>query len=160
MAEFSVPPSGEAYDPIGYLNAFLYSLEEQLREALQAQPGDLIPIEFHQLALAAFDPVPRELALMRDALGGSDVLQVLQRHGLTGPSLVFKLALIEAQSRRYERSRTAAPGRIARGLFKKLLEFVDILLESLSTALGVGGLVAEFKKCIEKGVPDDFGEIT
>ena len=46
MAEFSVPPAGETYDPIGYLNAFLYSLEDQLREALDAQPGDLSPWNF------------------------------------------------------------------------------------------------------------------
>jgi hypothetical protein len=159
MAQFSVPPAGETYDPIGYLSAFLHSLEDQLRETLEEQPGDLIPVEFHQLALDAFDPVPRELALMRDALGGRDLLSSLERHGLTGPSLVFKLALIEAQSRRYETSRRG-PIRPARGLFKKLLEFIDILLESLSAALGVGGLVAEFKKGIEKAVPDDFGEVT
>lgn len=159
MAQFSVPPAGEIYDPISYLSAFLRSLEDQLREALEEQPGDLIPVEFHQLALDAFDPVPRELALMRDVLGRRDILSSLERHGLTGPSLVFKLALIDAQSRHYETSRRS-PIRPARGLFKKLLEFIDILLESLSAALGVGALVAEFKKGIEKAVPDDFGEVT
>lgn len=159
MAQFSVPPAGETYDPIGYLNDFLHSLEDQLRETLDERPGDLIPVEFHQLALDAFDPVPLELALMRDVLGRRDILPSLERHGLTGPSLVFKLALIEAQSRRYEASR-GGPLRPARGLFKKLLEFIDILLESLSAALGAGGLVAEFKKAIEKAVPDNFGEVT
>lgn len=158
MAEFRVPPIGEDFDAASYLSDFTRALEDQLHEALEEEPGVLIPIEFHALALEAYAPVPRELALMRDAIG-SVGHAALDRHGLTGASLRLKLFMIGAQSDRYQAQRRSAGPRPARGLFKKLLEYIDILLESLADALGIGGLVAEFKKCIEKAVPDDFGEI-
>jgi hypothetical protein len=149
---------GEDFDAASYLSDFTRSLEDQLREALDEEPGALIPVEFHVLFLQAFEPVPRELALMRDAIGQAGHA-ALERHGLTGPSLRLKLFMIATQSDRYQLERRARGPRPARGLFKKLLEFIDILLESLADALGVGGLVGEFKKCIEKAVPGDFGEI-
>lgn len=158
MAEFRVPPLGEDFEAASYLNAFTHGLEQQLREALDEEPGALIPEELHALMLEAYEAVPLELALMRDAIGMVGHA-ALERHGLTGPSLRLKLYMIGAQSDRYQVERRARGPRPARGLFKKLLEYIDILLESLADALGVGGLVAEFKKCIEKAVPGDFGEI-
>lgn len=158
MAEFRVPPIGEDFDAAAYLMDFTRSLEDQLREALEEEPGALIPVEFHALVLDAYGPVPRELALMRDAIGQVGHA-ALARHGLTDASLRLKLFMIGSQSDRYQAQRRSNGPRPARGLFKKLLEYIDILLESLADALGVGGLVAEFKKCIEKAVPDDFGEI-
>ena len=161
MAEFPRIETPNDFDAYENLALFLDALDVQFIEVFDEPPGFLVPAEFYQLLRAAHDPVPSAIREMVDIINRREI--DLGPHALLGPPLAFKLNIVESQSRRFEMIKPLArhdPGlrRPARGIFKKLLERIDILLESLVASLPTGGLVVEFKKGLEHIVPDDFGE--
>jgi hypothetical protein len=163
MATYAVPQSVD-YDPREYLAKFLWSVEQQLLQAFEEPRGHLIPESVWELALAALQDVRPMFGRMVARLENADAN--FADYGLMGVQLQFKLTVISAQSVRYDQaiapSRAAhvarAVPRLARGIFKKLLEYIDIVLKSIIAALGLGEAVSEFKDFIEKLTPDDFGE--
>lgn len=167
MAEFFVPRIGEPFSEHYVLIKFLHSLEQLFEEMQQEELSFLLEGgEIRELFRMAYFPVPAAIKAMTNRLEFPTpaIQRRLYDHALYGPSLVFKLTLIQSQNERFNEARLAqrqAAGlpKHPRGLFKKLLERIDILLESLVEALAIGGLVVEFKKGAEALVPDDFGQI-
>jgi hypothetical protein len=70
----------------------------------------------------------------------------LRAHGLIGRPLKFKLRVLRSISNQWERVR----GQLsAREWFKKIVEAIDAILDSLIHAAGgVGGLIKEFKDAL------------
>lgn len=163
MAEFPRIESPNDFDAYMSLALFLEALDVQFVEVFDEPPGFLVPAEFYQLLRAAHEPVPPTIREMVEVIARREIN--LRPHALSGPPLAFKLNIVASQSRRFEAIKPQARRdftlvRPARGIFKRLLERIDILLESLVASLPMGGLVVEFKKGLEHIVPDDFGENT
>lgn len=159
MASYSVPET-LPYDPRPYLAKFLGSVDQQLEEAFYEPPGLLTPQPFFEAAKAAFREVRWVIGRMIDRVLDTAVAIPFDDHGLSGQQLQFKLQVISAQSQSYEAAivpaRSAnATRKPARGLFKKLLEYIDILLKSIIAALHLGEAFGEFKDFVEKLTPDD-----
>jgi hypothetical protein len=164
MAAYQVPPTLD-FNPRQYLVDFLKSVDRQLDEAFSEPPGLLTPERFFAAAAAAFDNVRPTLRRMIDRLFDPGAEIDFDGHGLSGLQLQFKLQVISAQSQAYDAAigparASGAARRPARGLFKKLLEYIDILLKGIIAALGLGDAFGEFKDFVEKLVPDDFGEVS
>lgn len=68
-------------------------------------------------------------------------------HGLTGSQLGFKLGVVNWIGQRYARLD-------GKSLFRKLIDAIDTLLESILDALGVGGAISEFKDAMRDAVED------
>lgn len=74
----------------------------------------------------------------------------LRRHGLEGRQLTFKLAAIEANHRPFRAAGDYTLPSLA-GPFRRLLEHIDVLLESVLAAIpGAPIGLAEIKKYTEK----------
>jgi hypothetical protein len=164
MATYQVPPTPD-FNPRQYLADFLRSVDRQLDEAFDEEPGLLTPEPFFAAARAAFFDARPILGRMIDRLFDPAAEIDFDGHGLSGLQLQFKLQVISAQSEAFDVAivparASSAARRPARGLFKKLLEYIDILLKSIIAALGLGDAFGEFKDFVEKLVPDDFGETT
>lgn len=101
----------------------------------------------------------------------------LQAHGLYGPQLAVKLWMVSALLQRFlaslpeeDRQRLAVPIRwnanaqapqaVARagdkpkGLLKRLIEAIDIPLDSIVAALGLNGSITEVKKLLGVSIDD------
>jgi hypothetical protein len=161
MAEFPFVENYRDFDPHLSLVQFLDALNQQLFEVFDEPVGFLIPEEFYQLVRAAHDPVPAAISAMMGLIMRREIN--LGPHALFGAPLALKLNMVATQSRRWEETKRSARQdsnlrRPARGIFKKLLERIDIPLKSLVDSLHLGGLVVEFKEGLEHIVPDDFGE--
>lgn len=128
---------------IGFLNTLDQDLEAMLEDTR------FLEETLREQARRAYDHGPKaQIAYMILLLerGWLSLLPGLAQHGLVGPQLDFKLAVHE-QSRRYY---AQAEDAWAEPLAKDYLECSDIILESLSSALGgAGAAVVEFKKMIE-----------
>ncbi|TAL35653.1 MAG: hypothetical protein EPN98_06735 [Phenylobacterium sp.] len=163
MAEFPLAPEGD-FDPRPILRKFLIAFQTLLEEVIALEPGDLIEADLHPFVVRAFPSIPPQLNLMHSTLEAWWVPQQLTVHGLDGTQLALKLALVGARNREFNAVRgprlTAAPAPrgAGRGIFRRVLEAIDIPFESLAAALGVGDAVAEFKKVLEKAIPSDFAE--
>jgi hypothetical protein len=156
MATFEVPPAVGPYDARSYLTKFLDSVETQLDEAVKTAPGDLIPEALHARANAAFNDVRPVFGQMKAAMPHLTDTDLID-HGLqAGPQLGYKLALVNHQNTQLQAPNN--PPKRRRGIFRKLLEAIDVLLKSLIKAVGLGDALEEFKDALEKGVPEDFGE--
>lgn len=71
--------------------------------------------------------------------------EVIQRHGLEGAQLEFKLGTVRTSSRLYSRYGT---GR----LLRRLLEAIDTLLDSILDATGFGSAISEFKDAVRDSI--------
>jgi len=71
----------------------------------------------------------------------------LQRYGLAGAQLSYKLAIIEFAG---ERAALGTPGWL-----RRLLELIDNLLESILKALNVDDALNEIKDALLGSLPDD-----
>lgn len=75
----------------------------------------------------------------------------LHGHGLLGRPLRFKLRVVAALGRRWERVRGQFS---ARAWFKRMVDAIDALLDSLIEAVGAGGVIKEFKDALAALVPE------
>jgi len=161
MANFPLVENPNDFDAYAYLARFLDALNVQFIEVFDEPRGFLIPDAFYDLARDAYLPVPPVIRAMVELVMRRDI--DLEPHALYGPPLALKLNMVASQSRRWEATKVEARRnftllRPARGIFKKLLERIDIPLKSLVDTLHLGGLVVEFKEGLIHVVPDDFGE--
>lgn len=83
-----------------------------------------------------------EFAELRDRIANREYDERLDRAGLSGPELEFKLAGVEA-------ARTAGRERRSQRLLKRWLGWLDVILGSLLSALGVGEGIKELKEGVE-----------
>lgn len=108
--------------PVGGPTFVPHDLQPVLREAWPSAAKDLLAL--HARIAAASD-------------------QTLSVHGLTGPSLRFKLGVIQRAWNNF------AADKIIKWL-RKLLNAIDTLLESIIDALGpTGGAAKELKQALE-----------
>jgi hypothetical protein len=130
----------------------LVGLIERLRDLLGqvvrtgGPPGGpaFVPVDLRPLLDDAWPGVDADLrALSARVRVATDA--ELDRHGLRGAQLHFKLAVID---RLWERFRGAAGNRALKWL-KKLLKAIDNLLDSLRAILNVGDMAKELKTAIE-----------
>jgi hypothetical protein len=149
----------------GALQAFLRDLAQDLEDMLEG--ADFLSPDARVLAILAYADGPRaEVSRMIESLDSPTVEGALERHGLLGVQLQFKLQ-VHALSRRVYRGPIVmdiAVEQDAQGAAdqaaEEYLKCSDIILESLSSALGgVGAALIEFKKMIEwlKGLAARFG---
>lgn len=71
----------------------------------------------------------------------------LENAGLSGPLLSLKLD-------RFNRARELLRPGFARGAFKRLLRWANVLLDSLSTILPPAKAIEEFKKTVDGALAD------
>lgn len=69
-------------------------------------------------------------------------------HGLAGAQLDFKLATVRYWANRFQ-------GNVAGFVFRRLLDSIDTLLDSLLAAMGVGSSLTELKDAIRNSVSCD-----
>lgn len=149
------------------LQAFVAQLEDRL-SSLILDP-DQLSEDLLLMALSAWNVGPqRDARLLIEALERPDWDEALIVHGLMGSQLEFKLAVVE-RAIVLDQIVATAPARVAAGgtperaadaAAEEYLKCADIVLESLSSALGgAGAVLIEFKKMIEwiKGVAARFG---
>ena len=84
----------------------------------------------------------------------SEDREALNEHGLTGDSLKFKMAGIRMWQSRFHDVRRTLPTAwpIVKRIARKLLEWLDIILDSLSTVFTILGPVAELKRGLEEDI--------
>jgi hypothetical protein len=112
-------------------------------------------LELRSLALDTFKSDVRPAAgRMRDVIGKIPG-QLLTEHGLRGRPLKFKLRVLNSIANRWRRIREQfKEGSLRRMLaarewFKKIVEAIDAVLDSLIEAAGgAGGLIKEFKDAL------------
>lgn len=147
------------------LQAFLSNLEFDLETMLA---GPMFQSDGVQtLALSAYDAGPRgDIERMIEMLDHPECERGLAVHGLLGLQLQFKLTAYGYARERYLLAQTPISRAASNGeaysdqAAEEYLKCSDIILESLSAALGgAGGAVMEIKKMIEwlKGVAGRFG---
>lgn len=110
---------------------FLWEQKPALYElALQTYRSDIAEIAVQELQDAIVE-IPEE---------------TIRRHGLDGQALRFKFHVINSISTQWERVR----GQVSvRAWFRKLVDAIDALLDSLINATGgVGGIIKEFKDAL------------
>jgi len=160
-ANFEVPGPGLLYDPKPFLITYLNGVDTVLVETLDALSSDEDlnsgEVPLYPLARAAFGPVQAALEALAARVQAlkKKGLRVLAEHGLTGAQLRFKLAVIARENKRLQDA--IKLGRIWGGILKRLLEKIDILLESLVKALKADHILGEFKKFLESIIPDHLG---
>jgi hypothetical protein len=137
---------------------FVSTLEADLRTVLFPSGESHSPIaaeEMAGLARDAFEPgVVRQFEDLRTQLTErwAEHQDGLERHGLLGPQLRFKLAVNELGRNRYVEAVSGGnqPPWGWRNALERYLVAADVILDSLSAALGgVGAAIGEFKKMIE-----------
>jgi len=108
-----------------------------------------------ELAMDSFrGDVRPELQRLRQITSDLSVA-ILTQHGLHGRPLRFKLGVLNSIANRWERIRELTSlGSVRRLLsasewFKKIIDAIDAILESLiAAAAGAGGLIKEFKDAL------------
>ena len=92
-------------------------------------------------AVAGFGEFPRAVAALQP--------EEVDRHGLAGPQLRFKLATV-----RYWTERFQGGGENAGFVLRRLLDAIDTLLDSLLAAVGAGSSLKELKDAIRNSVSE------
>jgi len=102
--------------------------------------------QLHQMARDTFDSdVTASSAELSNAIPQIDNA-ILTRHGLLYEPLRFKLSVLNTIADRWDQVRNQLS---IRGWFKRLVEAIDAVLDSLIEAAGgVGGLIKEFKDAL------------
>jgi len=109
-----------------------------------------------------------EFDRMESAIASRNFDERLDRYGLSGAQLRFKLALVADREAEVQQViETLEPGlaplaeqpsawrRRIRGILRRLLGAIDVVLDSLVGALqGVGEVVKEFKQALEQRLND------
>jgi hypothetical protein len=95
----------------------------------------------------AWDEMPGEFDRLRSELNSLSNIQIAN-HGFTTAQLNFKLGVIAHWWQRFSE-------RGGRWIFRKLLEAIDNVLDSLIDALGVGGAIKEMKEAILSASDDE-----
>jgi hypothetical protein len=83
-----------------------------------------------------------EFGALRDAIESRDYDRQLDRAGLSGPELDFKLAGVDAAS-------SAARERRSPRLLRRLLNWLELILDSLLSATGIGEGIKELKEGVK-----------
>ncbi|HWJ74975.1 MAG TPA: hypothetical protein VNX29_17580 [Kaistia sp.] len=84
---------------------------------------------------------------VRDAIGAVSQF-ALERHGLVGPELTFKLSAVSTASTRLFENPFPK-------WLKKLLEMIDTVFKSILEALKIDGALTELKEIVENLIEDD-----
>lgn len=100
--------------------------------------------ELRRLAQLAWPGVKEEFERVRQDLQQVDKKK-LQKHGLFGPQLRFKLAVVHRWVARFHEGNAS---------LRQLLVRVDDLLKSILDLIGGGGALDEFKKGLEGSTSD------
>jgi hypothetical protein len=99
------------------------------------------------------DDVRPETERMRAGIGKIPD-SILDQHGLRNRPLKFKLRVLNSVANRWrriqEQFKTGTWRRMlaAREWFKKIVDAIDAVLDSLTAAYGAGGLIKEFKDAL------------
>ncbi|MEA2255788.1 MAG: hypothetical protein QOG35_1833 [Solirubrobacteraceae bacterium] len=95
-----------------------------------------------------------ELEMLERAIASEIYDERLDRVGLSGPSLEFKLAVVQAAHDNARRGGDE-PGPRLRALLRRLLDAIDVVLDSLVGALhGIGEVLREFKEALRARIED------
>ncbi len=84
----------------------------------------------------------REFEALRDAIESREYDARLDRVGLSGPELQYKLTGLEV-------ARAAGREQRTPRLFKRWLKWLDVILGSLLSAIGIGEGIKELKEGVE-----------
>jgi hypothetical protein len=123
--------------------AFVYSTREDLQFIFDVAGPYLAPSVADYLWLAWHAVQARgEFERLVDAIEGRDYDDELDRAGLSGPELDFKLSGLEA-------AREAGRETQAPRWLKRWLKWIDVILGSLLAATGVGESIKEIKEGVE-----------
>ena len=101
----------------------------------------------HELALQTyrFDVAERGVLELLNAIPEIDQI-IIRQHGLEGRPLIFKFHVINAIAVQWESVKEQFS---IRAWFKKLIDAIDALLDSLIDAAGgAGGIIKEFKDAL------------
>ena len=114
-------------------------------------PWTEIPVhpELRDFAMPAWTEFSKEYPLERllePIKNTREAVAVLKSHGLYGAQLRYKLHLVEFASGNARRG--------ARGWRKKLIEFIDNILDSLGPT-GIAGGLKELKDALTGSLPDE-----
>ncbi|MFN8113185.1 MAG: hypothetical protein U0R51_08290 [Solirubrobacterales bacterium] len=90
-----------------------------------------------------------DIDVMEMRIGSGEYDEELDRAGLSGPELEFKLTGYEAAR---ASARESTQGRPAPRLFKRWLGWLDVVLGSLVSVLGAGEALKELKEGVETEV--------
>jgi hypothetical protein len=151
------------------LIAFVGLTERSIMLAIENVPEP----EMRELAFAALRDIDErdEFNRLRQAIAGREYDDRLDAAGLSGPQLAFKLAVVgqregdvndalgspdaEEPPEAADPARPPRPrGRIRRAI-AKLLDAIDVILDSLAGALhGVGDVIKELKQALENWLGD------
>ncbi|MEA2394539.1 MAG: hypothetical protein QOJ82_2430 [Solirubrobacteraceae bacterium] len=95
-----------------------------------------------------------ELEMLQKAIASEIYDERLDRVGLSGASLEFKLAVVRA-AHDDARGGGDEPGPRRRALVRRLLDAIDVVLDSLVGALhGIGEVLREFKGALRARIED------
>jgi hypothetical protein len=148
-----MPTAQETNEAHERLSEFFKQIHDFLRDLAtrkhDPKGGTLFPSELELLiegAWAEFDgDFDLDGALTKIAgLSAAD----LGAHGLYGKQLVLKLRVIEIWQQRFQQFG-------GRKVFKKLIDAIDTLLESLLEAAGLDGAIKELKDILSDSVDED-----
>jgi hypothetical protein len=148
------------------LREFLRQVEKLFGDLAQ-NPGRALPGRHHESMSAAWESVKPEFNIAINALQPPDpntIVTQLKQRGLTGPQLVFKLAVFRHAREKLMDHGTPKAGQEKgrgwwarfRGFFTSTLKAADVILGSLAEVIPVVGAIKEFKESVESAV--ELGE--
>ena len=127
------------------LAGFIRSTRELLAQIVKMGgvfPGEaFVPADIMPALSEAWPPVELQLLVMENVTSTVEDQRMIE-HGLYGPQLTFKLAVIERIRQRFFANPT-------KRWLQRWLKAIDNLLDSLPDPLGVGAAIKEFKTAIE-----------
>ena len=125
------------------LVAFVYSTRSDLSFIFDVSGPYMAP-EVSESLWLAWDAIQQrgEFELLVGAIEGRGYDDELDRAGLSGPELDFKLAGLDA-------ARRAARDNSAPRWLKRWLKWIDVILGSLLAATGIGESIKEIKEGVE-----------
>lgn len=144
MPQFYIQQTGT---PVMMLTDFL-NVSEKFIEELVFKNTHLFHRVQQRSVQNVFPYLKRRLEPLRNSLHtGNDVTGQLEGHGLTGEELSLKIGML---NNFFE----IADIFDYRSIIRKILEMIDIILDSLIDALGAKSAATELKKFIESSLDD------
>lgn len=131
---------------VEWLEGFFYQISENRNVTNQSTGEPLFhaeQIEFLPRVLGEMDR-DKHFVRLHEAVAAADP-QELERHGLYGAQLKWKLSNINFSLTRFLEQRTA-------GLLDRLLDSIDALLDSLLGAVPGGSAVKELKEAVRNSI--------
>jgi hypothetical protein len=142
------PPLTTPNLPIDNLEDFLEEVRKLFDNIAYHWDQILIPAEFREPLVEAWDELRPAIVTLKDEINSPDHETKLKEAGLSGKQLQLKLGILNRAWEKFKDTGTAK-------LLRKLLDWINKILESLGAALPGGEAVKELKDAIEELMGSD-----